>query len=69
VPRHLTVDGERFAVRRHDRGYAFDWLTGPNPDYGFAQARNDGGSMTTADLEDAISSFLSMVDPATGYIG
>jgi 2-haloacid dehalogenase len=69
VPRHLTVDGERFAVRRHDRGYAFDWLTGPNPDYGFAQARNDGGSMTTADLEDAIRSFLSMVDPATGYIG
>jgi 2-haloacid dehalogenase len=68
VPRHLVVDGETFAVRPHDRGYAFDWLTGPNPGYGFAQARNDGGSMTTADLEAAIRSFLSMVDPSTGHI-
>jgi len=68
VPRHLVVDGETFAVRRSGGGYAFAWLTGPDPDYGFGSARSDGGTSTTAELEDAIRSFLDQVDPRTGYI-
>lgn len=36
--RRLTVDGEVFEVRpsEHQDGVDFDWITGPNPGYGFS---------------------------------
>ena len=38
APRRLTVDGEVFEVRpsEHQDGFDFDWITGPNPGYGFS---------------------------------
>ncbi|MEN0129168.1 MAG: HAD family phosphatase [Brevundimonas sp.] len=68
IPRHLTVDGETFAVRRHDDGERFDWLSGPNPGYGFSSARSDGAASDGPALEASIRRFLSLVDPVTGYI-
>jgi hypothetical protein len=64
----LTVDGERFAVRRaFHGGVAYDWLSGPNEGYGF------GGSGASDAPEEEhrenIRVFLAMIDPATGYIG
>ena len=68
IPLHLTVDGETFAVRRDGVGDRFDWLSGPNPGYGFSSSRSDGAATDHADLEAAIRAFLALVDPATGYI-
>lgn len=64
----IEVDGEQFTVRRSgDGGSAYEWLSGPNEGYGFATS----GSATSSTTEhrEAIRSFLSMIDPATGYIG
>lgn len=34
--RQLTVDGEMFRVQLHDDGgFDCEWLSGPNPGYGF----------------------------------
>lgn len=63
----LDVDGERFAIRRAgDGGTAYDWLSGPNKDYGF-------GSSGTPDRpaeehREHIRVFLAMINPDTGYI-
>lgn len=62
----LVCDGEVFELRA-DRfgGTQYTWLSGPNPGYGF------GASPTSEDIEEHrtnIRSFLSMVDPTTGYI-
>lgn len=36
VVRRFTVDGELFRVRLHDDGgFDCEWLSGPNPGYGF----------------------------------
>lgn len=63
----IDVDGEQFAVRKaRDGGWAYEWLSGPNPGYGFAIS-----GPTTPSAEEhrhAIRSFLQMIDPATGYI-
>ncbi|HET6652276.1 MAG TPA: hypothetical protein VFH10_06505 [Nocardioides sp.] len=53
---------------RPDRfgGTLYAWLSGPNPGYGFS------ASPTVDDLEQHhanIRTFLSMIDPETGYIG
>ena len=63
----LTCDGETFELRP-DRsgGTHYTWLSGPNPGYGFSV------SPTIDDVEQhraSIRSFLSMIDPETGYIG
>ena len=63
----LDVDGQTFEVRRNPRGGTdYEWVSGRNDGYGF-------GSSAAADLPvehhvDSIRSFLSMIDPATGYI-
>ena len=64
----LEVDGEQFAVRQaYDGGTAYDWLSGPNEGYGFSVS---GPRIESRDEHRAlIRGFLSMVDPATGYIG
>lgn len=67
----LVVNGELFHVREK-RGrpgdYDFDWLSGPNDNYGFGSATNDRTRQSVDDLREAISDFLAMIDPETGYI-
>jgi hypothetical protein len=63
----MEVDGEVFDVRGHAGGIDYDWVSGRNEDYGF------GSSFRAEDLsqdahEESIRSFLSMIDPDTGYI-
>lgn len=70
VPVALTieVDGERFAVREAvGGGWAYEWVSGPNEGYGFATSGLT--AITDEQHRQAIRSFLSMIDPATGYIG
>jgi hypothetical protein len=62
----LEVDGEVFELRPDGFGGThYNWISGPNPGYGFSMS-------PTADSfeqhQASIRSFLSMVDPATGYI-
>jgi pimeloyl-ACP methyl ester carboxylesterase len=67
----VEVDGQAFDVAaRRDRAghYRFDWVSGPNPGYGFSSARSDGQPFSDADIEQSIRDFLAMVDPETGYI-
>jgi hypothetical protein len=67
----IEVDGEVFdVVARPDPPGQVDytWMSGPNPGYGFSSASSDGGAATRVDHVAAIRSFLSQVDPATGYI-
>ncbi|MDT7544676.1 MAG: hypothetical protein QOE99_786 [Actinomycetota bacterium] len=62
----LDVDGEVFAVRSHNDGTDYDWVSGPNKDYGFGTS---GGQNMSEDWHrESIRNFLSMIDPATGYI-
>jgi hypothetical protein len=64
----LNVDGELFTVRRAwDGGTAYDWLSGPNKGYGFGTSEIP--SRSAEEHRDTIRSFLSQIDPATGYIG
>jgi pimeloyl-ACP methyl ester carboxylesterase len=68
----LEVDGQVFDVAaRHDRPgqYDYAWISGQNPGYGFSSGRSDGGPSTMVDHEAAIRTFLSQLDPETGYIG
>ena len=62
----LECEGEIFELRPDEIGGThYTWLSGPNPDYGFTM------SPTTDDVEQHqanIRSFLSMIDPETGYI-
>ena len=62
----LSCDGETFELRPDGAGGThYAWLSGPNPGYGFT------ASPTIDDIEHHranILSFLSMVDPGTGYI-
>lgn len=62
----LDVDGQVFAVRVHDGGTDYDWVNGPNRDYGFSGS--GGQSMPEEWHRESIRDFLSMVDPTTGYI-
>lgn len=63
--RELTVDGAVFRIRTSDAGTHYDWISGPNEEYGFATS---AGPTTIAEDEEAIRHFLSMVDPATGFL-
>jgi hypothetical protein len=70
-PTRVDVDGELFDVtaeRDRPGQYHFEWLSGPNPGYGFAVGTSDGREMSSDDIEDAIRDFLAGVDPETGYI-
>ena len=66
----LVVDGARFLVSEHPRQdpyhlYSYDWLTGPNPGYGFGSS---GPQLTMEGHKTAIRSFLADIDPDTGYL-
>ena len=62
----LEVDGETFVVRGHDSGTDYDWISGPNKDYGFSSSA--GQDMPEDWHRDSIRNFLGMIDPQTGYI-
>ena len=65
--RALEVDGERFVLRRsHDGGTHYDWVSGRNADYGFSSS--SGPDRPDEEHRDSIRTFLTMIDPATGYI-
>ena len=66
----LVVDGERFRVSEHRRQdryhcYSYDWLTGPNPGYGFGSS---APQQSNEDHTTAIRYFLADFDPDTGYL-
>ena len=61
----LVVNGERFLVSEHlDQGrrhvYSDDWLTGPNPGYGFGSS---GSRQSMQDHTTAIRYFLPTSTP------
>jgi hypothetical protein len=63
----LEVDGEMFAIRPGEFGGTnYTWLSGPNPGYGFSQSPTP--DLSVDEHRTSIRTFLSMVDPATGYI-
>ncbi|GAB1694882.1 hypothetical protein KRM28CT15_66850 [Krasilnikovia sp. M28-CT-15] len=57
-------------VARRDRPgqYSYNWISGPNPGYGFAGSRSGGVEATLAEHMINIREFLSAVDPETGFI-
>lgn len=64
-----VVDGQRFRITPEGRDrYHFDWVSGPNPNYGFSSQTSDRRPHTEATLDEAIRDFLDQVDPETGYI-
>lgn len=77
----FTVDEEVFDVRPNDSGgHYFDWVSGPNPGYGFSTRMpmvfvpvgEDDVVPTEADdtlFTRQIREFLAQIDPETGYIG
>jgi hypothetical protein len=66
VARTLEVDGHIFEVRPDGAGGTqYDWVSGPNDDYGFAVRPAPDSD---EEHENHIRTFLSMIDPATGYI-
>ncbi|MBV9873004.1 MAG: crotonase/enoyl-CoA hydratase family protein [Frankiaceae bacterium] len=63
----IDVDGERFAAYQYaPGGWNYEWLTGPNPGYGFGwsgpPAQNED------DHRETLRSFLRGIDPRTGYL-
>jgi hypothetical protein len=63
----LEVDGELFEMRPDQRGGThYTWLSGPDPDYGFAESPTN--DMSLDDHRESMRRFLAMIDPSTGYI-
>ena len=67
----VVVDGVRFSVI-HDEdqpgAYHYERRTPPASGYGFTSRRSDHQRSTMVHHLDAIRDFLSVCDPATGYI-
>jgi len=67
----LTVDGELFRVAydpTQPGTYRYARLTGPAPGYGFFSRGSNFGRRTVEHHMESIRTFLTMVDPTTGYI-
>src|SRR3954453_9635553 len=63
----IDLDGERFAVYQSGPGdWGYEWLTGPNPGYGFGAS----GPAVRSEEEhrERIRGFLRDIDPATGFL-
>lgn len=66
-PITLNVDGEMFELRPDQfGGTSYSWLTGPNHGYGFGSSPTLNWSMDAH--RQNIRSFLTQIDPTTGYI-
>jgi hypothetical protein len=72
--RRLSCDGETFELRPDQFGGThYTWRSGPNPGYGFTTSAilpaAKPSRIDDIELHQAnIRSFLSMIDPETGYI-
>jgi hypothetical protein len=67
--RRLLVDGEVFGVRRDaDGSVHLDWISGPNPAYGFTMSGDADVAPSDSELACAIRQFLANVNPSTGYL-
>ena len=71
--RRLSCDGDTFELRpAQSGGTHYTWLSGPNQGYGFTTSAvlPDAGSGRFDDEGhlESILTFLSMIDPETGYI-
>lgn len=63
------MDGETFTVERRGKGrFDYQWISGPNPGYGFAVASNAPTERDEAGHRQAIREFLAEIDPATGHL-
>lgn len=70
-PYETCVEGETWIVRQRSNApgtYDFDWVSGPNKDYGFTSFSSDGSARTTVELDEEIRQFLTLVAPDTGYL-
>lgn len=64
----LEVDGEVFSVSVDQGGTHFEWVSGPNPGYGFTVGPTPAGAVSLDEHQAMIRDFLAQVDPVTGYI-
>ena len=68
VSSRIECDGEVFMVSLRAPGnYSYDWISGPNAQYGFSRCDNSP-PLETADHLANIRNFLEQIDPETGYI-
>ncbi len=66
----IVVDGERFRITVTGQEASYDWLSGPNKDYGFSLSVQ-GATKFTFPREfhvSQIKQFLADIDPETGYL-
>ena len=63
IAESFEVDDDTFRIQSNgDALYRYEWLTGPNPGYGFSIW--DDSAIVSADRHrDAIVDFLSRLDP------
>jgi hypothetical protein len=66
--RVVVVDGETFEVTAGSEGVYFSWASGANPGYGFTSSWSGDVPPTDEQIRPMIDSFLSQIDPRTGYI-
>ena len=64
----IAVGGETFDVTMQGDSVHYSWTSGPNAGYGFAAGRSDGVPPTEDEASVEIRSFLSSIDPTTGYL-
>ncbi|WP_432540732.1 hypothetical protein [Kineococcus sp. SYSU DK002] len=67
----LTVEGEDWLVKERPGTpgcYDFDWLSGPNPGYGFTSQEFDRSPISEDEMRKAIADFLTGINPETGYL-
>ena len=65
----FTVDGETFTVRMRDvdGSFHYDWISGPNDDYGFSTS-GPGDRVSEDHHVASIRGFLAEINPETGYL-
>lgn len=65
----MECDGELFAITCGAAGnYNYDWISGPNANYGFSVSAHDYQLLETKDHLANIRTFLGQIDARTGYI-
>jgi hypothetical protein len=67
-PARFVVDGESFDVVRDGSSTHLTWVSGPNASYGFSVGGSGATRLSDAEIGSAIRSFLSEIDPRTGYL-